>query len=147
MTGPESPTARPCRFCVAVWTGWSNRPERAGDMPPTLPEPDDCEFEHRDDPRVYALGEAMAFQGTRTPTDEQIGWFLADANDVVDDFDPPPERWRVRKLPESANDHEQGIEVRLRINDVTYVALEGGKECRGSVMRLSTFREVSGERT
>lgn len=84
---------------------------------------------------------AKAFQGTRTPTEEQIGWFLADANDVVDRFDPPPDRWRVRKLPESAADHERGIEVRLRINGVTFVALEGGKECRGSIMPLATFRQ------
>lgn len=97
---------------------------------------------HRDDPRVYDLARAMAevMQG-RGPSDEQIAWFLGDADDVVDDFVPPPDRWRVRRLPASENDGCDGIEVRLRIHDVTYVALEGGKDSRGSVLRLSAFRE------
>ena len=95
-------------------------------------------MDHRDDPRVYGLAIAMARVGQgRNPTDEQVGWFLGDADDVVDDFDPPPERWRVRKLPDS---DEDGIDARLRINDVTYVCLEGGKDCRGGVLRLATYR-------
>lgn len=108
-------------------------------LPAIRPEPADCEQDHRDDPRVYALATVMAAcMQQRDPTDEQIGWFLHDADDVVDDFDPPPDRWRVRKLPDV--DCYDDIDARLRINDVTYVALEGGKGCRGSVMRLSTYR-------
>lgn len=93
---------------------------------------------HRDDPRVYALAQVMAARmQQRDPTEEQVGWFLADADDVIDDFDPPPDRWHVRKLPDT---DEDGIDARLRINDVTYVCLEGGKDSRGSVVRLSTYR-------
>lgn len=104
-----------------------------------MPTAEDCEMEHRDDPRVYALATALAkaCQG-RNATDEQIGWFLSDADEVVDDFDPPPDRWRVRRLPET---QEEEIDVRLRINDVTYVGLEGGKDTRGSFVRLSTYRQ------
>lgn len=141
---PEEPVtqpARPCRYCIANWTGMSNRVPGGSDLPPILPTPEDCETTHRDDPRVYALAEAMAkVMQNRKPSDEQIGWFLEDADDVVDDFEPAPEKWRVRKLPTSDNDYDQGIEVRLRINDITYVGLEGGKDSRGSVVKLSTFR-------
>lgn len=132
---------RPCRYCVANWTGMSERAP-GGRTSPILPTEKDCEWAHRNDPRVYDLARAMAkVKQDRQPSDEQIAWFLEDADDVVDDFDPTPDTWRVRRLPESANDGEQGIDFRLRINDVTYVALEGGKDCRGSVLRLSTFRE------
>jgi hypothetical protein len=30
----------------------------------------------------------------------------------------------------------------MRINEVTYVLLEGGKDCRGDVLPLATFREM-----
>ncbi|MFI2664859.1 hypothetical protein [Micromonospora carbonacea] len=132
-------TALPCRYCIANWAETGSRVDPT--RPAIVPDVDDCTMTHRDDPRVYDLAAAMArVMQDRNPTDEQISYFLGDADDVVDDFDPTPERWRVRKLPESANDHEQGIEIRLRINDVTYVALEGGKDSRGSVVKLSTFR-------
>jgi hypothetical protein len=128
---------RPCKYCVANWVGIV-KPTNGNQI---LPSADDCEYEHRDDPRVYDLARVMAsVMQSRNPSDEQIAWFLADADEVIDDFDPPPDRWRVRKLPESANDADYGIEVRLRINDVTYVALAGGKDLRGAVMKLSTFR-------
>lgn len=130
---------RPCRFCVANWAGVS---ARGGGGEPIRPDPEDCEQAHRDDPRVYGLARAMAkAMQDRYPSDEQVAWFLEDADEVVDDFDPPPDRWRVRRLPESANDGPDGIDARVRINDVTYVVLEGGKDCRGSVVRLSTFRQ------
>jgi hypothetical protein len=41
---------------------------------------------------------------------------------------------------EQTRDGEDGIEVRLSISGVTYVALEGSKDCRGSVVKLSEFR-------
>lgn len=133
MTESVLPT-RPCRYCVANWAGATT----IARMKPILPEPADCELTHRDDPRVYDLAMAMArVCQQRNPTDEQISWFLADADDVVDDFVPAPDRWKVRRLPET---EEDGIDMRLRINDVTYVCLEGGKSCRGSVVRLSTYR-------
>jgi hypothetical protein len=132
--------SRPCSFCVAVWAGYA---ERSGGKA-YGPTETDCEWEHRDDPRVYDLARAMAkVMQDRRPSDEQIGWFLADADEVVDDFGPAPDRWRVRRLSASAGDAEQEILVRLRINDVTYVVLEGGKDTKGSVVKLATFRSWS----
>jgi hypothetical protein len=128
------PVARPCRYCVANWAGAT----KSIDLPPITPTPTDCETTHRDDPRIYDLATAMArVCQQRNPTDEQISRFLADADDVVDDFDPAPARWRIRRLPDT---DEDSIDMRLRINDVTYVCLEGGKDFRGSVVRLSTYR-------
>ena len=119
--------ARPCKYCLAAY--------------PILFEDGDvteCEFAHRDDPRVYALAAAMAriFQ-PRPNTDEQVAWFLQDADAVVDDFDPAPEKWRVRKLPDGKSDE---FTARMRINDVTYVIRDGCKEHVPPV-RLSTLRE------
>jgi len=136
---------RPCRYCIANWTGMSNRiPGRT--TPPILPTGQDCEWNHeRNDQPLYDLATVLArvFTGDRQPCDEQIGWYLLDAEDVLGDYDalPLPGRWRVRKLPESANDGERGIDIRLRVNEVTYVGLEGGKDSRGSLVKLSTFRE------
>jgi hypothetical protein len=118
--------SRPCRYCLAAY--------------PILFEEGDatsCEWEHRDDPRVYDLAAAMArlFQ-QRNPTDEQIGWFLSDADAVVDDFEPAPEKWRLRKLPDS-NDE---FVARFRINEVTYVLQDGCKE-KVAPVRLSTLRQ------
>ena len=80
-------------------------------------------------------GAGPVFQ-QRPPTDEQVGWFLEDADAVVDDFDPAPERWRVRKLPDGFCEFAS----RIRINDVTYVIRDGDKE-KVPPVRLSTLRE------
>lgn len=111
----------PCQFCVAAY------PEIADEI---------CEWEHRDEQRVYDLALAMArvFQA-RQPTDEQVQWFLSDADAVVDDFDPAPEKWRVRKLPNS----DREFVARFRVNDVTYVLQDGCKE-KTEPVRLSTLR-------
>ena len=113
---------RPCRYCLAAY------PEIAGEI---------CEWEHRNEQRIYDLATAMAavFQH-RPPTDEQIAWFLDDANAVVDDFDPVPEKWRVRKLP--TGDYSEFI-ARFRINDVTYI-LQDGDKTKTTPVRLSTYR-------
>ena len=118
--------SRPCKFCLAAY--------------PILFEDGDvssCEFEHRDDPRIYALAAAMArvFQ-PRPNTDEQIAWFLQDADAVVDDFDPVPAKWRIRKLPDGESDE---FVMRFRINDVTYVCRDG--EDYVPPVRLSLLRE------
>jgi hypothetical protein len=145
MPADQTVPSRPCRYCIANWVGMSNRvPGRT--TPPILPTATDCEWEHRDDPRVYGLARAIskAIQGAE-PTDEQIAWFLGDADDVVDDFDPTPDLWRVTRLSAAKTDGERGIDVRLRINRVAYVALAGGKDCRGSVMKLSVLRQQERE--
>lgn len=133
---------RPCRYCVARVA------EIVGADSTIQATVDDCEPWHRDEPVLYDLARAMAkvFAG-RPVRDEHVGWYLEDAEDVVDDFDPPPDRWRVRRLPSQANDSDSGIEARLRINDVTYVALAGGKDSRGSVLRLSDYRSWDKEAT
>jgi hypothetical protein len=118
-------TTRPCRFCLAAY--------------PILFEDGDvtdCEFTHRDEQRVYDLAIAMAavFQA-REPTDEQVAWFLEDADAVVDDFDPAPERWRLHKLPD---DFSEFI-ARFQVNGVTYVLQDGDKE-KTVPVRLSTLR-------
>jgi hypothetical protein len=111
---------RPCQYCVAAYEF----------------DTDDCANTHRDEQRVYDLATAMAklFQD-RHPSDKQVGWFLEDAEAVVDDFDPAPERWRLRRLPDSS---EQFI-ARFRINDVTYVLEDG--EGHSPPVRLSTLRQ------
>lgn len=113
---------RPCRFCRAAY----------GD------DADLCEFAHQDmSPNLTALASEMArvFQ-QEDPTDEQVGWFMEDADAVVSDFDPAPERWKIRKLPLS----EYGEFVaRFRINEVTYVIEDGEGHC--APVRLSTYRE------
>ena len=116
--------SRPCRYCLAAYPILFEDGETSS-----------CEWEHRDEQRVYDLATAMArvFQ-QRSPTDEQVGWFLDDANAVVDDFDPAPEKWRVRKLPDTAE-----FDCRMRINDVTYVCQAACKD-KSLPVRLSVLR-------
>lgn len=96
-----------------------------------------CELTHRDEQRIYDLAAAMAavFQH-RPPTDEQTGWFLDDADAVVDDFSPVPEKWQVRTLP---NDFSE-FDAQFRINGVTYVVQPGEKE-KVLPVRLSIYRQ------
>jgi len=116
----------PCRYCTAAY------PEIAQEI---------CEWEHRDEQRIYDLATAMArvFQ-QRQPTDEQVQWFLGDADNVVDDFDPQPEKWRIRKLPPTRYDE---FVARFRVNDVTYVIQDGKDKC--PAVRLSWLREQQRE--
>ncbi len=119
-------TARPCRYCLAAY--------------PILFEDGDvtaCEWEHRDEQRVYDLATAMAavFQH-RPPADEQVCWFLGDADAVVDDFDPVPAKWKVRNLP---NDFSE-FDMRFRINDVTYILQHSDNKEKANPVRLSTYR-------
>jgi len=118
---------RPCRYCKAAY------PILFEDGETTA-----CEWTHRDDPRIYDLATAMArvFQ-QRNPTDEQVAWFLDDADAVVDDFDPAPDKWRIRKLPQ--NNYEE-FDCRFRINEVTYVIQAGGNKEKVLPVRLSTLR-------
>jgi len=129
MSDAQTPgqAAAPCRYCLAAYPVLF----RDGDVT-------SCEWEHRDEQRVYDLATAMAavFQ-QRPPTDEQVGWFLQDADAVVDDFDPPPAKWQIRRLPPGKSGE---FVMRFRVNDVTYVVQEGGKE-KANPVRLSTLRQ------
>jgi hypothetical protein len=113
--------ARPCRYCTAAYHL----------------DAEDCALQHRDEQRVYDLAVAMArvFQ-QRQPTDEQVGWFVDDAEAVVDDFGPAPEKWRVRRLPDDFRE----FDCRFRINDVTYV-IQPAEFDKAYPVRLSTYRE------
>ena len=114
---------RPCRFCVAY------HGEHA--------DAEMCEMAHRLDQGVYALATEMARKFQPPPvTDERVGWFLEDADAVIDDFDPRPERWRVRKLPDDGREFVR----RFRINDATYVVPDG--DGYSPPERLSDYRRA-----
>lgn len=120
-TNVTETNVRPCRYCRAAY----------GD------DAELCEFAHGHSvEEVGTLAAAMAriFQ-QRNPTDEQIGWFMDDAEAVIEDFDPVPDKWRLRKLPMSVDDE---FIVRFRVNDVTYV-IENG-EGHIPPVRLTTLR-------
>ena len=111
-------------------------------QPPGPLDAQACEWEHeRNDQPLYDLATAVAriFLGTRTPTDEQIGWCLHDADCIIGDWDPLPDRWRVRRLPTGGESGE--FDARIRVNDVTYVIPEGGKDTPGEPIRLATYRQ------
>lgn len=111
---------RPCRFCLAAY--------------PTVAY-ESCQFEHRDDQRVYDLAAALAAVFQPEPlTDEKTCWFLADADAIVDDFDPAPERWQVRQLPDDPE-----FIMCFEVNDETYIVQDG--EGHITPVRLSTFRQ------
>lgn len=112
---------RPCRYCISAY--------------PTVAD-EVCGVTHRDEQRVYDLAAAMAriFQPHPT-TDERIGWFLQDADAVVDDFDPAPTTWRLRKLPDDFSE----FVARFRINGQTYVLRDGDGYV--APVRLSLLRQ------
>jgi hypothetical protein len=63
---------------------------------PDLSAEDTCEGFHRHEDRVYNLARAIAAAVHECePSDEQVAWFLNDADAVVDDFTPTPETWEV----------------------------------------------------
>jgi hypothetical protein len=85
---------------------------------PSLTAEDSCS-EHRHDAPTFALARAMAVAFQQPdPTDEQIGWCLDDAAEVVDDFDPAPLSWTVTP-PELTR--EAGLDWTLTINGAEYV--------------------------
>jgi len=54
------------------------------------------------------------------PTDEQVGWFMEDADAVASDFDPKPDAWTVTKLPD-----EEDCVLSFEVNGVAYVVEDG----------------------
>ena len=116
--------SRPCRYCTAAY--------------PTIADEICDDFLHRDTQSLYDLATALAavFQH-RPPTDEQVGWFVDDAEAVIKDFDPLPAKWRIRRLPET---RYQEFDCRFRVNDVTYV-VQAGEKSKELPVRLSTYRQ------
>lgn len=86
---------------------------------PTMADDDMMCAQHRHEPRVFALAEAMArvFQNPE-PSDEQIAWFLDDADAVVDDFDPSPDAWVIE---DGDYPKESGLDHQFTLNGVAYV--------------------------
>ncbi len=96
----------PCRFIAAAYPG------------------QEC-FDHRHEARVFDLSRTLAAATHKTadPTDEQAAWFLADADAVVDDFDPTPPEWVVTAAEIS---NEPGLDFTLTINGRAYVVQDNG---------------------
>lgn len=109
---------------------------------PTMVNDDLMCAQHRHEPRVFDLARAMAvaFQNP-TPSDEQIAWFLDDADAVVDDFDPTPDDWSVTPLEPT---REAGLDGTLTINGEPYVVQASDWEPAHPVKR-STYVEWVGE--
>lgn len=108
-----SDMAEQCRYMQAAY--------------PELDAEDTCDGFHRHEQRVYDLARAIATAIHECePTDEQVAWFLNDADAVVDDFDPTPEAWEVvnHGYPEA----ECGLNHAMRINGVEYVIQESDWE-------------------
>jgi len=123
VTEDAETTRRPCRFCLAAYPAVAH---------------ETCEWEHRDEQRVYDLAAVLAGAFQPEPlTDEQVCWFLADADAIVDDFAPAPERWQVEQVPTDVGE----FIMRFRINDVTYVIEESGEGAKALPVRLSTLRQ------
>jgi hypothetical protein len=104
---------------------------------PTLDADDTC-HSHRHEDRIVTLARAMAVEFQRPdPSDEQIAWFLDDADAVIDDFVPAPEAWQITDhvtMPEEP----PGIVDRFRINGVEYVLQDADWEPARPV-RLTTY--------
>lgn len=116
---------RPCQYCRAAY------PDMAGEI---------CEWAHRDETRVYVLAEALAkvFQDP-DPSDEQVQWFLADADAIIDDFDPGPDAWPIENLPLTPDDYDSNFIMKFRCNGETYVVQDADFEPAHPV-KLSTWR-------
>lgn len=91
---------------------------------PTLDAAGTCDW-HRHEPRVFDLARAFAaaVHETADPTDEQVGWFVDDADAVVDDFDPVPESWVTTAFKVT---DEAGLDFTTTINGRAYVVQDNG---------------------
>lgn len=109
---------------------------------PTLSGDESCS-EHRHEPQVFALARALAIEFQKPePSDEQIAWFLDDADTVIDDFESAPNQWPTewaitghRTMPKELH----GITDLFKINGVEYVLQEAEWEPSHPV-KLSTYR-------
>jgi hypothetical protein len=104
---------------------------------PTLDADETCRG-HRHEDRIVALARAMAVEFQRPdPSDEQIAWFLDDADAVIDDFAPAPEAWEITDHVTGPKE-PAGIVDRFRINGVEYVLQDADWEPARPV-RLTTY--------
>ena len=122
MTEPSASTStsEQCKYMAAAY--------------PTLTAEESC-GNHRHIPEVFALASAMAAVFQSEVTDEKVGWFLEDADAVVDDFDQAPGNWTVTE-PEISARH--GVTQEFKVNDQVYVLPDGDWEASVPV-RLSTW--------
>ncbi|MDI1288691.1 MAG: hypothetical protein PSX37_01910 [bacterium] len=114
-----------CEFCRAAW------PSLTGD-----------DFFHGDDPRLPDIARALAdvAQGPN-PTDEQVGWFIDDADAIVGDWPGHPGPWVITDWNHSPTDPEcpeeswVGIDLTFTLNGVPYVIQESEFESMHPVKR------------
>ena len=110
---------------------------------PTLDADDTC-WRHRHEERVVHLARAMAVEFQQPdPSDDQIAWFLDDADAVIDDFTSAPDRWEITENTVMPRDLP-GIVNRWRINGVEYVLQDSDFEPTVPVL-LSTYLSWIGE--
>lgn len=88
---------------------------------------------HRHEPRVFALARVMAtaFQKPE-PSDEQIAWFLDDADAVVDDFPREQSQWVI---VDGGEPKESGLTHQFTLNGVAYVLQDSDWEPAHPVKR------------
>lgn len=101
---------------------------------PDLDADDTCFDRHRHEDRIYDLARAIAAAVHECePTDEQVAWFLNDADAVVDDFTSTPETWEV--VNHGYPEREPGLDSAMRINGIEYVVQESDWEPSTPVKR------------
>jgi hypothetical protein len=117
-TGPSP--HRPCRYCLAAYPAVAD---------------ETCQFEHRDDQRIYDLAAALAAVFQPEPlTDEKTCWFLGDADAIVDDFGPDTGQWQIGQMPDDPE-----FAMCFEVNGETYIVQDGDDHV--TPVRLSTFRQ------
>lgn len=107
---------------------------------PTMAEDDMMCAQHRHEPRVFTLARAMAevFQNPE-PSDEQVAWFLDDADAIVDDFPPQQERWEI---VDGGMPKESGLDHQFTLNGVAFVVQASDWEPEHPVKRATWTKWV-----
>jgi hypothetical protein len=75
---------------------------------------------------------AATYQETNEPSDDQVSWFLDNANAISADVGPRP--WMLQRL-----DPLRGYDAAFSINGVICVVPEGGKDCPGTAMAVAEW--------
>ena len=110
---------RDCRWCFAAY--------------PILA---DEECPHLNDPRIGDLARAFAVVCQNPdPSDEQIGWFVEDADAVIDDFPAETTSWTVTGPVPPSEDESFALDFTLTINGEAYVVQQSEGEPAHPVKR------------
>ena len=103
---------------------------------PELDARDTCD-DHRDDPRLYDLARAFAVACGHhpEPSDDVIGWFIEDAEAVIDDFSPEMTAWVVTTPTPPSEEESFQLDFTLTINGEAYVIQQSEWESARPVKR------------